>query len=438
MKPQVDKRAKMRHPLACLALLLTLSATAARGQISAKQAPATGAEDAALLLADTASSTKEQARDWHFSVEGAVGETEQRFALGHQQDQRLSLDLQIDTPVGTGWRAVLSDQLDQRWQGQFNDVRTTNTLKEGYLSWQPEPARAIDLGRINARYGVAAGYNPTDYFRSGANRSITAIDPGSLKKNRQGSVMLRGQTLWTGGSLTAMVSPHLADQPTDAAFDLDLGATNRQDRWLVALSQQLTDNINPQWLLYGEGSQSPQFGFNLTGLLGQATVAFVEWSGGRSASQLAQALQLGDDTAFRSRLATGLTYTTEQKISLTLEYDFNGAAPTQDAWSALGRNAPLAYAQYRRWVQDKFDLPTQQSVFLYAGWQDALINHLDFNAMMRHNLDDHSQLGWLEARYHWSHADLALQWQRNSGNPGSEFGTLQQERVVQVLLRYFY
>jgi len=430
-------RMGLRHPLVCMALVVcTLACATAQGQTNARQAP--DAEDAALQLADQASSTKEQARDWHFSVEGATGETEQRYGLGRQQDQRLSLDLQIDTPVGAGWRAVLSDQLDQRWQGQFNDARATNTLKEAYLSWQPDPTRAMDVGRINARYGVAAGYNPTDYFRSGANRSITAIDPSSLKKNRQGSVMLRGQTLWSSGSLTAMASPHLADPPTDASFDIDLGATNRQDRWLVALSQQLSDTINPQWLLYGEGSQAPQLGFNLTGLLGQATVAYVEWSGGRSASQLAQALQGLDDTAFRSRLATGLTYTTEQKLSLTLEYDFNGAAPTQDAWAALGRNAPLAYAQYRKWVQDRFDLPTQQSVFLYLGWQDAMVNQLDVNAMLRHNLDDRSQLAWLEARYHWSHTDLALQWQRNSGGPGTEFGALQQERVVQVLLRYFY
>ena len=433
----VTMRVDLPRALVCMALVVSaLACATAQGQTSTQQAP--DAEDAALLLADQASTAKEQARDWHFSVEGAAGETEQRYAMGHQQDQRLSLDLQIDTPLGKGWRAVLSDQLDQRWQGQFNDARTTNTLKEAYLSWQPEPARAMDVGRINARYGVAAGYNPTDYFRSGANRSITAIDPSSLKKNRQGSVMLRGQTLWSGGSLTATASPHLADQPTDASFDIDLGATNRQNRWLLALSQQLTDSINPQWLLYGEGAQSPQWGFNLTGLLGQATVAYVEWSGGRSASQLAQALQGVDDTAFRSRLATGLTTTTEQKLSLTLEYDFNGAAPAQDAWTALGRTAPQAYAQYRKWVQDKFDLPTQQSVFVYLAWQDALVNQLDVNAMLRHNLDDHSQLAWLEARYHWSHTDLALQWQRNSGNPGSEFGALQQERVVQVLLRYFF
>lgn len=427
----------------CWVLLWALSMASALGQ-TAVGAP--DSEDAALLLADQSPAATEQAKDWQLSLEGVLGETGQRYGKGDLPSQRLSLDLQIDTKIDSDWRAVLSDLLDQRWQQQPSNANavssstssSTNTLREAYLSWQPEPDRALDGGRINARYGVATGYNPTDYFRSGANRSILAIDPASLKKNRQGSVMLRGQALWSGGSFTAIASPHLADQASDTSFSWDLGATNRQDRWLLAYSQQLGESLTPQWLLYGENAQAPQLGFNLTGLLGQATVAYVEWSGGRSPSQLAQALQGVDDTAFHSRLATGLTITTERKISLTAEYDFNGAAPTAEAWTALAQQAPLAYARYRTWAQSQQDLPTQQSVFLYVSWQDALVNQLDLNAMLRHNLDDHSQLVWLEARYHLSHSDLALQWQRNSGTSGSEFGALQQEQVLQVLLRYFY
>lgn len=423
---------------ACLLVLAGASALAQPTQSASPQHAAAEADDSALLLADQTPKAQEKARDWQWATEFAAGETLQRYGLAGLQTQRLSLDVQIDTKISDHWRGVLSDQLDQRWQGRFENASTTNTLKEAYLSWQASPERALDVGRINARYGVAAGYNPTDYFRSGANRSITAIDPSSLKKNRQGSVMLRGQTLWNGGSLTAMASPHLADQPTDASFSLDLGATNRQDRWLLALSQQMGEGINPQWLLYGEDQQSPQLGLNLTGVLGQATVAYLEWSGGRSASQLAQALRTDDDTAFRSRLATGLTYTTDNKISVTVEYDFNGAGLTPDAWDALGRRAPQAYAQYRAWVQKALDLPTQQSVFVYASWQDAFTSQLDINAMLRHNIDDHSQLSWLEARYHWGRADWAVQWQHNRGSLATEFGALQQERVVQLLLRYFY
>ena len=408
---------------------------------AAAQGRAANPEDAALLLADLPVATVDSRRDWQFAVEGALGAASPRNAGNQRQTERLSLDLQVDKVFGKHWRGILSDQLDVRWQSRFGEKGSLNTLREAYLSWQPDPEYALDAGRINARYGVAMGYNPSDYFRSGASRSIVALDPASLKKNRQGSVMLRGQTLWQSGSLTAILSPQLADPPATATFGTDSAATNRQNRGLLVLGQRLSAEINPQLLLYGEERQAPQLGFNLTGVLGQATVAYVEWSGGRSDSQLTQALQGPHDTAFRSRLATGLSYTTDNRILLTAEYDFNGAAPTKAEWLSLSQRPPngaLDYAQYRRWVQERSDLPTRQSLFLSASWQDALVDHLDFNAMLRSNRDDHSRLFWLEARYHWHQVELAVQWQRNSGRPGSEFGALPQAQALQLLLRYLF
>ncbi len=398
-------------------------------------------EGAALLLADQAPATPERAKDWQLAIETALSHTRQRYGLGDLPGQRLSLDLQVDTRLNAQWRAVLSDQLDQRWQHHFNAPKATNTLREAYLSWQPQPERAVDIGRINARFGVAMGYNPTDYFRAGANRSITSADPASLKKNRQGSVMLRGQTLWNGGSLTALLSPNLADQPSDAPFSLNVGATNPRHRWLIALTQRLTDSLQPQWLLYGEQRQAPQLGFNLTSVLGQASVVYVESSVGRSRSQLAQAVPGSDDRTLRTRLAAGLTYTTNNRLSVTAEYQYNGAALSANAWRALAQPTPVAQAQYlryRQWLQPRLDLPTRQAVFLYASWQDALLKQLDLNAMLRLDANDHSRLTWLEARYHWPRTDLALQWQHLHGRPGSEYGAAPQRQAVQLALRYFY
>ncbi len=430
-----------------MALLAALSASPllAQTQASPPSPPPTSdapdSEGAALMLADQAPATTERAKDWQLAIEAALSQTHQRYGLGDLPGQRLSLDLQVDTRLGAQWRAVLSNQLDQRWQHQFNSPHAINTLREAYLSWQPQPERALDIGRINARFGVAMGYNPTDYFRAGANRSITSADPASLKKNRQGSVMLRGQTLWDGGSLTAILSPRLVDQPSDAPFSLNVGATNPQHRWLIALTQRLSDTLQPQWLLFGEQQQAPQLGFNLTGVLGQASVVYVETSVGRSRSQLAQAVPGPDDRTLRTRLATGLTYTTNNKLSLTAEYQYNGAALSANAWRALAQPTPVAQAQYllyRQWLLARLDLPTRQAVFLYASWQDALLKQLDLNAMLRLNADDHSRLAWLEARYHWPRADLALQWQHLHGRPGSEYGAAPQRLAVQLVLRYFY
>jgi hypothetical protein len=101
-------------------------------------------------------------------------------------------------------RAVLSDRLDIDWQHGFSQRDEVNTLKEAYLSWQPRNDVILDVGRVNQYSGVAIGYNPSDFFRGGALRSPVSVDPTSIKTDRQGSVMLRGQALWEGRSVTAL------------------------------------------------------------------------------------------------------------------------------------------------------------------------------------------------------------------------------------------
>lgn len=218
-----------------LTIPLGLALTLAVGALQAQTVPVQNELDA-LTLADQVPAKAETARDWQASVEGALGQSTLRNGDDGHGTERLSFDFSLDKTLAKGWRVVLSDQLDLRWQRRLDDQTSVNTLREAYLSWQPQAEHALDVGRINARYGVAYGYNPTDFFRAGANRSIVSLDPNTLKKNRQGSVMLRAQTLWSGGALTAMLSPKLAEQRNDGAFNLDLGATNAQDRWLIAVS----------------------------------------------------------------------------------------------------------------------------------------------------------------------------------------------------------
>ncbi|TXT35303.1 MAG: hypothetical protein FD135_4985 [Comamonadaceae bacterium] len=392
----------------------------------------------ALMLADSAPEMVKTSRDWQGYVETGFGESIARTGGAVTPNQRLSFDLQLDKSLAPGWRAVLADRWDVSWPAQGSEPSGINTLKEAYLSWQVQDERLLDLGRINARYGVATGYNPTDFLRTGALRSLVSVDPGSLKKNRMGSVMLRGQTLWSGGSLTALYSPRLADQPSTSAFSADLGATNNQHRWLLAASQQWTHQLSPQWLLFGGAGQSAQLGFNLTTLVGDAGVAFLEWSGGRSRSLWSQAINTAEGEAFHNRLATGFTYTTANKLTLTLEVDYNGAALDDAAWNNLAHGPVRVYQSYRTWVRYAQDMPSQQAAFVYAAWQDALVNHLDLNAMLRINLADQSRLTWLEARYHFKRADLALQWQVNSGSLGSEYGADPQQRAWQAVLRCYF
>jgi hypothetical protein len=396
------------------------------------------ADEAALALADKTETQAARTSDWRVLTEGALIESIPRNGGSPTRAQRLSLDALYDTRLAANWRAVVADRLDLAWRGEPTYDDLINTLKEAYVSWQPNADNIADAGRINLRYGVATGYNPTDYFRANALRSVVSVAPTSLRENRLGTAMLRGQTLWAGGSLAALYAPKLADPSNGSPFSPDFGATNNQDRWLIALSQKLADDFNPQMLLYSDERNPPQLGVNLTRLLNDATVAYLEYSGGRSASLLAQAQRRSDNVEFRSRASAGLTYTAPSKLSVTLEYEYNAAGLDRNDWNALRRGAPGAYLQYRGFVQALQDLPTTQSVFVAARWQDALFVHFDLSGFQRIDVIDYSRLSFLEARYHWDHADLALQWQHNSGEATSEFGASPQRTVWQAVVTYFF
>ena len=397
-----------------------------------------GADEDALNLADATPVVTEQKSSWRVFAESSLGRTRQRYGLNDFNTVRLSLDVYYDALLAPGWRLVFADRLDQNYRSGKAGNNTVNTLREAYVSWHPAGSYIADIGRINARYGVAYGYNPTDFFRSGALRSVTSIDPNSLRENRLGTGMLRGQMLLDGASITAIYAPKLERTPSDAPFSADFGSTNNRDRWMISGSKQFSENFNPQFLLFGGTGQSIQAGANLSALLNQATVGYVEWSGGSSRSLYEQAIGINGATTFRQRVATGLTYTSARKLSLTTEFEYNGAGLGKNEWAALAVSAPANYLQYRGQAQDQLEMPTRSALFFYATWQDALVNHLDLKAMVRLNLADRSRLNWVEARYHFTKLDLSLQVQHNGGNAFSEYGALPQRQMVQAVATYYF
>ena len=426
----------MKKTLFCIALLwLTCGANAQE------------ADDLqALHLADQIMTKPEQPSNWRIFVEGAAGGAVLRSSDSFQANQRLSFDAQYDNTFAPDWRAVFSDRLDIDNPAQAPSDRAINTIKEAYLSWQAQPNLLFDLGRINERNGVALGYNPTDYFKAAALRSVVSVDPNSLKENHQGSVMLRAQQLSDNGSLTVLFSPKLSDainaEHEYATFNPDIAATNNINRWLVSYSPKFSNDFNPKVLLFKSEQLPTQFGLNVTSLVNDATVIYLEWSGGRRPNLLTQALQaqgipVADTSAFRNRVSSGVTYTTDNKISISAEFDYNGTGLDQQQWSDLGR-PNLLYGAYRKWLQIVQESPTKQTAFLYATWQDAGLNHLDVSAMERFNLVDSSHLTWLEARYHMTHSEFALQWQRDSGSRFSEFGAARQSQLWSLLGRFYF
>jgi len=423
------------HPTlaaSCVALLAVMCA----GPVVAQ--PADPDDAAALELADEAPTEKPQAATpWRMFVEGAAARGWWRDGSEPTDTVRGSFDLRYDGTLAPGLRAVVSNRLDLVRHDAAPGEDHVNALREAYLSWQARPDVIVDLGRVNLRHGAAWGYNPTDFFRGGALRSIVSPDPAALRENRMGTVVVQGQKLWSASAVSAAFSPKLASTPSDETFSLDLGSTNARNRWLLTGSHKFGDRFNPQLLLHGGAGTPTQLGLNLSTLIGEATVAYAEFAAGKGRSLAAQALGGDEPERTQRRAALGLTYTTGFNLSLTAEADFNSAAPTRDEWAALRASPTSDHLRVLQTAQTLQELPVRRAAFFYATWRDAFVRRLDLSAFVRHDPTTRSRAQWLETRYHWDRADLALQWQLHSGDADSVFGSVPQRRAVELSLRVY-
>lgn len=372
-------------------------------------------------------------------VEGAIGSASRRDGSGQRTIGRAALDFTYATEFAPGWRGVFSDRLDHIRPREGDMDATVNSLREAYVSWQlTDGTTAVDLGRINQRYGPGYGYNPTDFFREGALRTMTSTNPFALRENRLGTVVLRGQRLWNGGSVSVAYAPKLADGPSADGFSLDLGATNRRDRGLIVLGHQLSERVSTQALLYKQRDLPVQIGASMTALLTDAAVAHVEWSRGREPDLLSRARGTTSPQATRNRFVGGVTYTTSSKLSVTAEYQYNGLALDRAGWDAVAAGPPAVLSAYLLESQRRQDLASRQAYLIYATQKSLGLKNLDLTALLRVNAGDHSRLAWIELRHHWDRFDLALQLQQQSGRSGSEYALYPDRRSVQVLGSYFF
>jgi len=386
---------------------------------------------------------------------------------------RLFLDWREEWSLGAGVRLNFSDRFNLRLENDIsfpNEENLINELRELYVSAEPAARSFLDLGRINLKSGIALGYNPTDYFKTRAVVEPLSLDPTVLRENRLGTVMVRAQHIWERGSLTAAFAPALTEPaPIYTHLDLPsfnpmLGLTNGESRFLLKGSADLASNFSPEFLLLRAGSET-KVGLNLTENVSPRVVAYLEWSGGRQGTLIAEALRFGRETgtlpvrapsvlpedpheSFMNQLALGVSYTTQTRLTLNLEYHFNQAGFTVADWNnwftigqaGLANPAIAAELWYiRDYALDQQQPVTQHSLFLRADWVDAFVPKLELVGFINTDLNDGSSLLQLGADYylsdHWTVGALAVGF---VGPRRSDFGSLPQAGSVQLkVVRYF-
>jgi len=425
----------MNMRLTILALALGCLAHQASGATSASDPPADDLD--ALSLADktpTPESAAPQALQWKLFGEGAAGAGKLRGSNSDFSILRGSVDFRVDAKLAPGLRGVFSDRLDLVDSDGVPPGENLNTLREAYLSWSRRDDQIFDLGRVNIRNGAAMGFNPTDWFKANALRSIVNPDPAVLRENRQGTVVLQMQQLWSQASLSAALSPKLARTPDSATFALNVGATNPSNRYLVAGSYKFSDTFNPQLLIYGGDDIPPQVGLNVSTVMGDSTVVYGELAVGRGTALIAQALAIPALNSSQQRATLGLTYTTPLKLTLSAELQYSSAGPDEGQWQALG---PAAQQQLLYTAQALQDLPSRSQAFFQAMWKDLFARGFDLSGFLRQDIETNSQAFWVEGRYSWERVQLALQWQAYSGSAGSLYYAAPQQQTLQLVLRAY-
>jgi hypothetical protein len=369
--------------------------------------------------------------------------------------ERLFLDTRAEWNLGSDLQLTFSDRFNLSAQeGRRVEDRDTaiNDFREGYLGWRPFEGGYLDLGRINLKSGVALGTNPTDFFKTRAVVEPLSSDPSVLREDRLGTLMVRGQYIWSGGAVTAAFAPKIAApsaigaERDPAVIDPLFDRTNAATRFLLKADLDLADDFSPEFLVYRQGTAT-RFGFNLTESIGQSLVLYAEWSGGRRRTLIDEALRYGRRTGtipdaapyplppggakrFRNEAALGASYTVAAKITFNLEYHYNEAGFSGRDWRRwfdAGGDATAAPTLWyiRSYASDQQEPVGRHSVFLRADWPDAFTPDLDLTGFVNVDLADGSGLAELTADYHlsdaWTVGGIAT---ATVGGAESDFGSL--------------
>ncbi|MEJ0026381.1 MAG: hypothetical protein WDN01_10165 [Rhizomicrobium sp.] len=386
-------------------------------------------------------------------------------------EERLFLDARLQ------WR--LNDALSLHYSGRLNlraeddlpfpgHENIRHDLREAYLAWDAGGGLFLEAGRINLKSGVALGFNPTDYFKTRAVVEPLSADPSVLREDRLGTLMVLGQGVWNGFSLTVALAPKIArlgalyahdDLPS---FDPMFDRTNARTRFLAKASVRLADDLSPEILFYGEGGDSFA-GFDLTRAFGKSVIGYIEWSGGERRSLVADALASGiathalpppaagilphdDSRAFRSDLAVGASYATADEFTFDLEYHYHQAGFSGADWrdwfatGATGDDGTRGALWFiRGYAADRQEPVARSSVFFRAAWADAFVHDLGLTGFILADTRDGSGLAQFDADY-----VLSRTWQVGGlvdatfGGRRSDYGSIPEAANALIRISHYF
>jgi hypothetical protein len=391
-------------------------------------------------------------------------------ASGRDIVSRLYADVRANPEIARTLSLHLSARLNwiEPIEGRYSDNRLRVDAREAFLTWSPNPEVIIETGRINARVGVALGYNPTDFFRGRTVVDPVTVDPSVLRLNRLGVAMARLTGLRGPAAVALSVAPRLeAREPVvfghRSFADLRLGRTNAATAVELRGGWEFPGGTSLQLSAFVRERRAGAFGLNLVTGLGDSATIFLEATARKTSDVLSEAVAEGvasgelppfalqifpaATSRYRHAAALGITYTTSSKMTLTVEFDLNGAGLTKGQWhdrvdGALARGVlgSGAFWYARSLVQQQQELISRQQLFVRAAWDEAFgRKQLSLSTLLLSPITDRSGLLQSAVDYRlsngWSLGGLV---QISTGPRRSIYGSSPQAGGIQLYAtRYF-
>ena len=360
------------------------------------------------------------------------------------------------------------------------DDSGSNHLKELYVTWEPDISFIGELGRINLKNGIAAGFNPTDYFKKNAVGARYSDDQTYLRENRIGTWMARMEAIFSSAMIGLAYAPKIEiDEDSNwqkrEYFGLGLADLNHDDRGLAKFSFKIFDDTKPEFIYYLEDSDRPHFGFSISSGFGKRVIAYAEFSLGNryniiseTANQLREDGLLSEEQEFvfsedkekshYRQYAFGFSYTEDIKRTTTFEYHYNEAGFNKNDWKAyfdegeqaakmLENAATAAYGNailgqlwaIRDWSRNADEPLSQENLFIRSQWQEVWGDNFDLTGLLSIDLTNGGFIFQSKADYEW-HDALFISFAATfyQGSSRTQYGSSLYSYSLEAMISYYF
>lgn len=364
---------------------------------------------------------------------------------------RLSGTWRLRHAFNDRWRLVAGDALDIGWyrhEKPFDSDHVRHTLQEAFVTGHLDGSY-LDAGRFNERIGVAYGYSPNDVYRRHAIVSRVSEDPVAMRNNRLGTVGVRVQQLFEGGSLVGVLAPRLRQRDSAAVLSPYLERSNSD--WQASLrgSLKLPHETQLEVLGYCRDMGAVQWGMNLSTGVGSYVTAYAEYAASSDAGVVSRAMardparpfaQAGPLHARRARYSIGVSVTPVPNLTVGLEGQGDDTALNREELrqllapaTAAQLQVALATAGYASETQDNLG---HQYGLLRASWTNMFGSRASVSGFVRWNLLDHSRFSWLQFAYPHATGSTAVSVAHMDGARATEYGHGRARLTAQLAINW--